>query len=49
MVEPDVLLVDEISLGLMPKMVDECYRVLQKLKKDGLSIILVEQNGHRFW
>tara|TARA_Y100001970_G_C14102117_1_gene786056 strand:+ start:30 stop:725 length:696 start_codon:yes stop_codon:yes gene_type:complete len=47
MVNPQVLLVDEISLGLMPKMVDECYRVLKKLKDDGLSIILVEQNTEK--
>ena len=47
MVNPQVLLVDEISLGLMPKMVDECYRVLKRLKDDGLSIILVEQNTEK--
>ena len=47
MVNPEVLLVDEISLGLMPKMVDECYRVLEKLKEGGLSIILVEQNTEK--
>ena len=47
MVNPEVLLVDEISLGLMPKMVDECYRVLEKLKEGDLSIILVEQNTEK--
>ena len=47
MVKPAVLFVDEISLGLMPKMVDECYKVLKKLKDKGLSIVLVEQNTEK--
>jgi branched-chain amino acid transport system ATP-binding protein len=44
MAEPRLLLVDELSLGLMPKMVDLCLDVLVKLKADGLGILLVEQN-----
>ena len=44
---PKLLLVDEMSLGLMPKVVDECYRVLQDLKDKGVAIILVEQNTER--
>jgi len=44
MAEPRLLLVDELSLGLMPKMVDLCLEVLVKLKGEGLSILLVEQN-----
>lgn len=47
MAEPRVLLVDELSLGLMPKAVDECYRVLERLKGDGLAILLVEQSTDR--
>ncbi len=47
MSEPKLLLVDELSLGLMPKFVDECYRVLVELKKDGIAIVLVEQNTER--
>ena len=47
MVRPRLLLVDEISLGLMPKIVDECYEVLRSLKEEGLSIILVEQNTEK--
>jgi branched-chain amino acid transport system ATP-binding protein len=47
MAEPRLLLVDELSLGLMPKMVDLCLDVLMKLKCDGLSILLVEQNTAR--
>lgn len=41
---PKLLLVDELSLGLMPKVVDECYEVLHALKKEGMAIVLVEQN-----
>lgn len=44
---PRLLLVDELSLGLMPRIVDECYDVLARLRGDGLAIILVEQNTER--
>jgi branched-chain amino acid transport system ATP-binding protein len=44
---PKLLIVDELSLGLMPKVVDECYKVLETLKAEGLAIILVEQNTER--
>jgi len=44
---PKLLLVDELSLGLMPKVVDECYDVLYRLKATGMAIILVEQNTER--
>ena len=47
MAEPRLLLVDEVSLGLMPKMVDICYRALAMLKAQGLTILLVEQNTTR--
>lgn len=47
MSNPRVLLVDEMSLGLMPKVVDECYRVLQELKNKGVAIVLVEQDTER--
>ena len=44
MAEPRLLLVDELSLGLMPKMVDLCLDALLKLKREGMTIVLVEQN-----
>ena len=47
MAEPRLLLVDELSLGLMPKMVDICLAALLQLKRDGLTIVLVEQNTAR--
>ena len=47
MSQPKVLLVDEMSLGLMPKVVDECYEVLNDLKQKGVAVVLVEQNTER--
>ncbi|RTZ99638.1 MAG: ABC transporter ATP-binding protein [Deltaproteobacteria bacterium] len=47
MSEPELLLVDELSLGLMPKMVDICYDAITALNRAGMTIILVEQNTHR--
>ena len=47
MCEPRLLLVDELSLGLMPKMVDLCLEALRLLNKEGLAILLVEQNTAR--
>ena len=44
MAEPRLLLVDELSLGLMPKMVDLCLGALARLKQGGMTILLVEQN-----
>jgi len=40
---PKVLLLDEPSTGLAPKMVAELYRQLAKLKADGLTMIVTEQ------
>jgi branched-chain amino acid transport system ATP-binding protein len=47
MSKPKFLLVDELSLGLMPKMVDLCVNALLTLKQQGLTILLVEQNTAR--
>jgi branched-chain amino acid transport system ATP-binding protein len=47
MARPKLLLVDELSLGLMPAMVDACFDVLLQLKQEGLGVLLVEQNTHR--
>jgi branched-chain amino acid transport system ATP-binding protein len=47
MAEPKLLLIDELSLGLMPKMVDLCFDALTTLRKDGVTILLVEQNTAR--
>ena len=44
MAQPQLLIIDELSLGLMPKNVDICYGALRQLKQDGLAVLLVEQN-----
>jgi len=44
MMDPKILLLDEVSLGLMPKLVDEIFEVIFNLKKTGLTILLAEQN-----
>jgi len=48
MAEPKLLIIDELSLGLMPKMVDLCYAALAKLRAEsGLTLLLVEQSTQR--
>jgi branched-chain amino acid transport system ATP-binding protein len=47
MVEPKLLLIDELSLGLMPRMVDLCFEALTQLRQRGLTVVLVEQNTTR--
>jgi branched-chain amino acid transport system ATP-binding protein len=43
MCKPTLLLLDEPFLGLAPKVVEEIVAALQKLQRDGLTILLVEQ------
>lgn len=43
MARPKVLLLDEPSSGLAPILVDELYRQLHRLKEEGLTILLAEQ------
>jgi ABC-type branched-subunit amino acid transport system ATPase component len=43
MARPRVLMVDEPSLGLAPVMVDELYALLAELRKEGLTLVIVEQ------
>ena len=47
MAEPKLLLIDELSLGLMPKIVDLCFEVIAKLRAEGLAVLLVEQSTER--
>jgi branched-chain amino acid transport system ATP-binding protein len=44
MSSPKLLMLDEPSLGLMPKLVDEMLEAVAKLKQAGKTILLVEQN-----
>ncbi|MEW5881930.1 MAG: ABC transporter ATP-binding protein [Pseudomonadota bacterium] len=44
---PRLLLIDEPSEGLAPKIVDEVFRLIDSMRNDGLPIVLVEQNIRR--
>ena len=43
---PELLVIDEMSLGLAPLVVHQIFSTLKTLKDEGLSILLVEQNVH---
>jgi branched-chain amino acid transport system ATP-binding protein len=43
--EPRILMLDEPTLGLAPKMILEVARLVQKLNSEGVTIVLVEQNA----
>jgi branched-chain amino acid transport system ATP-binding protein len=47
MARPRVILMDEISLGLMPIYVDETFKVIRNLHRQGVTILLVEQNARK--
>jgi branched-chain amino acid transport system ATP-binding protein len=46
MSRPRLLLMDEPSLGLGPLVVEEIFRIIAELNRDGTTIFLVEQNAH---
>ena len=46
MSDPDILIIDELSLGLAPVVVYQLLMALKRLKEKGLTILLVEQNVH---
>jgi branched-chain amino acid transport system ATP-binding protein len=45
--DPDVLLLDEPSLGLAPKIVDVVFEALTQIRDSGLGVLLVEQRAQR--
>ena len=47
MANPRLILMDEISLGLMPIYVEETFKVIKKLHQQGVTILLVEQNARK--
>jgi branched-chain amino acid transport system ATP-binding protein len=47
MARPKVLLLDEPSLGLAPKLVSEIFRIIRTINGDGVTVLLVEQNAYQ--
>ncbi len=43
---PQLLLVDEVSMGLAPLLVDAVFDALQQLKEEGVALLIVEQNAY---
>ena len=44
MSNPDLLMCDEVSLGLSPAVIKDIYRIFPQLRAEGLSMIVVEQD-----
>ena len=47
MLSPQMLLIEEVSMGLMPIMVNTCFDVIKKLNEQGITILVVEQNANK--
>src|SRR5674476_1061470 len=45
MAKPQLLMLDEPSLGLAPRIVKEIFHIIMHLKQSGVAILLVEQNA----
>jgi branched-chain amino acid transport system ATP-binding protein len=47
MSNPKLMLLDEMSLGLAPVVLDELYKALREIRERGITILFVEQNVRR--
>ncbi|HEY4911949.1 MAG TPA: ATP-binding cassette domain-containing protein, partial [Methylomirabilota bacterium] len=47
MIRPRLLLLDEPSLGLAPRLTREIFGVIGRINAEGVTVLLVEQNAHR--
>jgi branched-chain amino acid transport system ATP-binding protein len=47
MMKPRILLLDEPSMGLAPVLVEQIFHIIQELNKEGMTILLVEQNAYQ--
>jgi len=45
-VKPSILLIDELSMGLAPRIVEELYGVIAQIAREGLTILVIEQFAH---
>jgi len=46
MASPDLLILDEPSMGLAPMLVEEIFHIIEDINSAGTTILLVEQNAH---
>jgi branched-chain amino acid transport system ATP-binding protein len=44
---PDLIILDEVSLGLAPIIIDDLYDAIMEINRQGTTVLLVEQNVHR--
>lgn len=47
MMQPELLMLDEPSMGLAPIIVEKIFTIINQLNKDGMTILLVEQNAYQ--
>jgi branched-chain amino acid transport system ATP-binding protein len=47
MCAPKLLLIDEPSLGLSPRLVKENFQIIRQINERGITVLLVEQNVHQ--
>jgi branched-chain amino acid transport system ATP-binding protein len=47
MARPRLLMLDEPSLGLAPNLVQSIFRIIEDINREGVTILLVEQNAHQ--
>lgn len=47
MMKPDLLMLDEPSMGLAPIIVEQIFRIIETLNQEGITILLVEQNAYQ--
>ena len=45
--KPRLLLLDEPSLGLAPVIADQVFSIIEEIRRDGVTIMLIEQNAER--
>ena len=45
--EPRLLLIDEVSMGLMPIMVNTCFKIIKDLNDSVITVLVVEQNANK--
>ena len=45
--KPKLLLMDEPSVGLSPKLVEQTFNIVRELRQDGIAVLLIEQNARQ--